>query len=272
MTIKSERSGNRSRSFPGTNRGGRLPSAAAYGQSAEDKPRLESDEVHIWLIDLVASAQRVGEMMETLSTDELDKAARFRYRRHKDRYVLGRSSLRLLLARYLGVEAADVRFAYGENGKPSLHEASPQPDLGFNLAHSNELAVLAIARGVAVGVDVEHIRRGPIERDLAERFFSPREIAALNALPETDRGRGFFNCWVRKEAYLKARGDGLAFPLDAFSVSLTPSRPPRLLENRLDPAEPGRWNLYSLSLSEGYVGALAVPTKAWRLRYFRLEE
>jgi 4'-phosphopantetheinyl transferase len=227
--------------------------------------------VHLWLIELDSPLERVQELMRTLSIDERQRAARFQFRRHKHRFVLGRSSLRRLLARYLGAEASALRFRHGKHGKPALERSQNSKSLDFNLAHSHGLAVLAITKGVPVGVDIEYHHRRLIERDLAGRFFSTSEVDALKALPPGDWQQGFLNCWVRKEAYLKARGEGLSFPLDAFTVSLTPGHPPRLLENQLETGEPGLWSLYALALDDGYVGALAIPENRWRLRYFRLD-
>jgi phosphopantetheine--protein transferase-like protein len=141
-----------------------------------------------------------------------------------------------------------------------------RPDLRFNVSHSDGLALYAIARGREVGVDVEQLRELPRAERIAERFFSTEETAALKAEPAERRVEAFFTCWTRKEAYIKARGDGLAHPLDQFAVSLVPGEPARLwVAGDGDAREIARWSLDALPLAPGYVAALAARGRGWRL-------
>jgi len=124
----------------------------------------------------------------------------------------------------------------------------------------------------AIGVDLERIRRQPAEEQIAERFFSPREVEALHALPVSMREDAFFTCWTRKEAYVKATGDGLSLPLDQFEVSLTPGEPATLLNTRWDPNEACLWSLRELIPGPGFVGAIAVKGHGWRLACWQWPE
>jgi 4'-phosphopantetheinyl transferase len=196
-----------------------------------------------------------------LSPDEQERAARFRFERHRDAYVASRGTLRQVLSRYLHVPAAEIRFAYGPHGKPSTTpvEGIPSPPgVEFNLSHSGEVALVAVTQGRRVGVDVERMRADLASEAIARRYFSPREVTALLALPESSRLAGFFACWCRKEAYLKARGDGLTHPLNAFDVTLAPHEPPQLLATRHGEDEAHRWKLHALEVGAEYAAALAV--------------
>lgn len=173
----------------------------------------------------------------------------------------------MILARYLRATARDLRFDYGPHGKPALRlmETAPGPAITFNLAHTGGLALCAVARGRAVGVDVESIRPALAEERLAERFFAAREVVTLRNLPRAEQPLAFFRCWTRKEAFLKARGDGLTLPLDSFEVTLAPEAPPALLALADAPDEAARWSLCELIPAARHVAALAVVGHGWRL-------
>ena len=189
-----------------------------------------------------------------LSQDELDRAARFRFRLDRDRFVNGRVSLRILLAREVGGTPSELSFSYNPEGKPYL-DGGRGPC--FNLSNSGGLAVVALARR-SVGIDIEEVRPGFADDQIAERFFSVAEVAQLRALPDESQERAFFECWTRKEALLKAKGGGLSLPLDSFDVAFGPDRTPAVLRSDLDPDDPEEWNLSELShLFPGYVGAVA---------------
>jgi 4'-phosphopantetheinyl transferase len=159
--------------------------------------------------------------------------------------------LRRLLGGFLGLEPERVELRYGPHGKPCVE------GLRFNLAHSHELALYAFSRGRELGVDLERIRPLRDAAAIAERYFSAEENAVLRSLPEIQRHEAFFRCWTRKEAYLKALGDGLARPLDSFDVTLAPGEPARLLRVQGAPDEAARWSLLHLDPAPGFVGALA---------------
>jgi len=182
------------------------------------------DEVHVWRIALDRGD---GDSLRArLSSDELARAARFHFERDRTRFLVARAALREILAHYLGASPAEIAFVYGDHGKPAL--APPHGDLRFNLSHSHGLALCAVTRGREVGVDVERIRELDDLEDLARSVFSARELAALHRLPEPGLLAGFFTGWTRKEAFIKALGEGLSHPLKRFDVSLEPGRPARL--------------------------------------------
>jgi 4'-phosphopantetheinyl transferase len=228
------------------------------------RPSIRPDELHVWSIPLEPADDVVARLAETLSADERARADRFVFPRDRRRFVVARGALRSILASYLDLAPSALAFAYGPAGKPRLEGSA---DLDFNLAHSHELALCAVTAGGPVGVDVEWLRPMPDLLAVARTAFSPAEQAALLARPEGERLAAFFRCWTSKEAYLKARGDGLSLPLDSFDVSLAADQPPALLANRLDPAEPGRWTLHAFAPAEGYVGALAVGGRPVELRW-----
>jgi 4'-phosphopantetheinyl transferase len=226
---------------------------------------LEPDEVHVWRLSLDCEPAALLAFRDILSDDERVRADRFHFSRHRDHFTAGRGQLRTLLGRYLGRDPAGLCFQYNLQGKPSLPNPEGQA-LRFNLAHSHGLALLALSRQREVGIDVERVRPEVACEDLAGRYFSPREVAALRSLPAELRRLAFFHCWTRKEAYIKAIGKGLSLPLDSFDVSVMADEA-ALLEARHED-EGRRWSLCALEVPDGFVGALAVEGEGWRLRLF----
>ncbi|MCA1567210.1 MAG: 4'-phosphopantetheinyl transferase superfamily protein [Acidobacteria bacterium] len=232
---------------------------------------LADGEVHLWRASLAQTPDALRRLHSTLAPDEAAKAARFHFPRDRDHFIAARGLLRRLLGRYLAQPPDSLRFAYGAYGKPSLGgAAAAAQDLRFNLSHSHELALYAFARGRELGVDLEHMRPDFAGEDIAERFFSAREVSMLRTLPAEARTPAFFNCWTRKEAYIKARGEGLSHPLDAFDVSLIPGEPAALLGTRGDPRELTRWSLHSLDVGEAYAAAVVVQGTDYTLRLWQL--
>ncbi len=227
-------------------------------------PALADGEVHVWRAPLDQPEDRLEALRRTLAPDERQRAERFHFDRDRRHFVAARGLLRTLLGRYLGRGPETLQFAYNPQGKPML--VGDNGTLRFNLAHSHGLALFAVSRGRELGVDLERIRPEFAGEPVAQRFFSPREVAALRALSDERRHEAFFVCWTRKEAYLKATGKGLTLPLDCFDVSLLPGEPAALLATRHDPAEVGRWSLRALAPARGYAGALVVEGTGWRLR------
>ena len=214
----------------------------------------------MWRIPLTARDAERAALAALLTADERERAARFYLGRDRDRWTVARGALRAILARYANAAPQALAFGSGPHGKPSL--AEPANDLRFNLAHSDALAICAVARGIEVGVDVEAIRPDAATEDVARRFFAPAEVVALAALPPALRTEAFFACWTRKEAYLKARGMGLTLGLDRFEVSLAPGVPAALVATHDDPVAAARWFLVSLDPGPGYAGALAMEGRA----------
>ena len=219
---------------------------------------LRGAEVHVWRASLKQAPGVLRALTDTLAPEELARAGRFRFAKDRDSFVVARGALRAILSRYLDVRPEQVCFTYGEFGKPALAAATRRDlPLRFNLSHSHEVACCAVACGREVGVDVEYVREEIEVVELARHFFSRGEVAALGGLPPDQRLRGFFNCWTRKEAYIKARGEGLSHPLDTFSVSLEPGAPAALVAAARDPLEVTRWSLSELELGDAYAAALA---------------
>ncbi len=216
----------------------------------------------VWKIALDQPADVVAGLRGVLSVSEIERAERFRVDRGAERYVVGRGTLRRLLERYAGVPAKELTFDLNEFGKPEL----PGSEVMFNLSHSHGVALFAVTRGRAIGVDIERIREEVTSDKIAERFFSPAEASAISALPAHEQAEAFFNCWTRKEAWIKARGQGLSIALNSFEESLAPGEPARLLATRPDPEEAGRWSLAALACEPGYAAALAVAGEIGEVR------
>lgn len=222
------------------------------------------DEVHVWRVGLNESL--IGEMRPVLSPDECARADRFHFERDRRRFIVARGSLRTILGAYLKKDPAQLSFSYSPYGKPALVADSETTKLSFNLSHAHELALIAVTRERSIGIDVEFIRPEVASQEIAERFFSSHEVAALQALPAEVQSEAFFNCWTRKEAYIKAIGEGMSLPLDQFHVSLVPGSAAELLGNVRDANEVSRWSLRELAPAPGYVAAIAVEGKDWQLR------
>lgn len=222
-------------------------------------------EARIWTADLEPGAATVDRLVPLLSPDERERAARFHFRRDAMRWIVARTALRQILGGCLGADPRAVAFTYGDKGKPALAAPRGADDLQFSLAHSAHLAVYAVAVGSPVGIDIERLRPVPEMDRIAERTFSRQERTALRRLPATLRPAGFFNCWTRKEAYIKALGLGLSYPLERFSVSLAPGAPARLEVVESDPAHVETWTMAALAPRSGFVGALVVGSRPIRV-------
>lgn len=224
-----------------------------------------NNEVHVWRLDLDLPSPVLHQLRDTLDPAEISRADRFHFEKHRSQFIAARGLLRTILGNYLNLEPRMLRFGYGGQGKPFLPDAST---LRFNLSHSAGMALIAVTLNREVGIDLEHIRPEFATETIAEQFFSTQETTTLRALSADVQPEAFFNCWTRKEAYLKARSDGLSFPLDQFSVSLIPGEPAALLSFPGEPDEIARWSVIHLNPGSGYVGALVVEGLELRLRTF----
>jgi 4'-phosphopantetheinyl transferase len=234
-------------------------SASAYSwEPAPRRPQLHRDEVHIWRAALALPLAEVEALKGLLSEDELRRAERFHFPHDRSRFVIARGTLREILSLYVGLPPELLRFGQNAYGKPELVGEPGVTRVRFNLSHSGGLALYAVAAGREVGVDIEVVREGVPCEELAENYFSRREVAALLALPVGYRRQAFFECWTRKEAYIKARGVGLSLPLDSFDVSLTPWEPATLLTTREDEQGAASWSLRELMAHPAYAAAVAV--------------
>jgi 4'-phosphopantetheinyl transferase len=230
-------------------------------------------EVHVWRAELHLPAARIHELRQTLSADETIRAEQYYFQEDRQRFIVARGVLRAILGRYLQTEPSQVRFCYSAYGKPAIESGAGRSSyLNFNIAHSGQLALFALTLSRQIGVDLERVRVDLDYEQIAERFFSPHERRSLRAVPDHLKSEAFFNCWTRKEAYVKARGAGLSTPLDQFTVSLIPGEPARLLNIRDDPRAVVRWSLWELRPGPGYAGALAVAGDDSQLRCWRWPE
>ena len=227
---------------------------------------LPPDEVHVWMARLDQPEAIVADHRTILSTDERARADRFHFEKDRTAYTVARAALKSLLGRYLGVGATAIQFQYSSHGKPYLEQSANIGGLSFNISHSHKLALLAFAVGRQVGVDVERIRADFATLEIAERFFSKSEVAALLAQPAEQQADCFFNCWTRKEAYIKAIGEGLSCPLHRFDVTLGPNEPARLLATRVDSQDASQWSMHNLDVGPGYKAAVIAEGTDWRLK------
>ena len=215
---------------------------------------LTAGAVHLWQRSLRDSQQAIAACHELLLPDERERAARFRVERPRGDYILTRGTLRSLLSKYLHITPQEITFQYTEYGKPFLDNS----DLQFNVSHTEGLALLAFTRRRDIGVDVEKVRPQTDVRQLAERFFSLHERSALRDLTGDELHSAFFRCWTRKEAYIKAKGEGLSLPLHQFDVSIEQNPKQALIATRPDTVEASRWSIRTVTVTPGYAAALAV--------------
>lgn len=224
--------------------------------------QLGANEVHLWRASLDCDPAVRSRLEGALAPDELARADRFFSQIDRNHFVVARGILRELLGGYLRFAPSKIQFCYGDNGKPALREETHGSFLQFNLSHSGGLAVYAFSFGRKLGVDVEIVRPQSAADEIAERYFAPGELAELRKLPQTLKAEGFFSCWTRKEAYVKAHGAGLSIPLDSFTVSLTPGGPVDL-----DSTDSAEWSINSFKPSEGYIAAIVAEGKTCIFRY-----
>jgi 4'-phosphopantetheinyl transferase len=234
--------------------------------SRSDAPELPDNEIHVWRAPLVVAPGELAVLGQVLSSHEKARAERFVFDKDRERFIVAHGTLRRLLGAYLRCAPESICFTYGANGKPSVSTGDPAAGIRFNLSHSGELMLIGISRDREIGIDIEKVRAERAGEEVARRFFSTQEVEELRRLPAELRTEGFFLCWTRKEAYVKALGEGLRFPLDQFRVSLTPGG-----AAELNSGDQGRWALRSLSPQPGYAGAVVGEGQDWLLRQFQRE-
>ncbi len=224
------------------------------------------DEIHVWHAALDRAENNLSHLESTLSPEEKARADRFHFANDRNRFVAARGLLRELLGRYIHQSPADLEFSYAKYGKPSLAGENASSGLCFNVSHSAGMVVYAFAKARNLGIDVERVRPEFGGEDIAKRYFSSHEMTNLRTLPPEARAEGFFHCWTRKEAYLKATGMGLQIPLDSFAVSVLPGEPAQFLSG----VEP-RWHLNSFHPADGYVAAVVYDGAPSSLKYLSVD-
>lgn len=229
---------------------------------------LPPGHLHIWRVPQDVPEVALARYWLFLADDEQARANRFRFDRDRNHYVVARAVLRLVIGRYLSLPPDQITFTYSKYDKPALAPVSSGKRLQFNVSHSGGLALMAFCLDAEVGIDVEKQRPLTDGEQIAERFFSASEVAVFKSLPAEQRTEAFFNCWTRKEAYIKAIGEGLSCPLNVFDVTLAPSEPARLLRIRGSEAAAAEWSLFSLEPGEGFAAAVAIPGCDWQLAYW----
>jgi 4'-phosphopantetheinyl transferase len=227
------------------------------------EPDLADGEVHVWRIPLKAEAATLARYQELLAPDERARAARFHFEVHRRRFAVARARMRILLASYLRCKPAELTFCYTAHGKPFLSGSL----VAFNLSHAHEMAILGVTSGREIGVDIEYLDRKFAGDDIAARYFSAGELRALRAFAPDQQCAAFFRCWTRKEAYIKAHGEGLSMPLASFEVCVE-DREELWLNNDKDPNEQARWRLQNVPAPEGYAAAAVVEGRDSSFRQF----
>ena len=227
------------------------------------------NEVHVWRACLSQPHAYIHQLRDVLAADEQVRAARYSSVRMRAHFIIVRGLLRTIIGRYRGLDPQQLRFQYGVHGKPALAVEDGGDMVRFNVSHAHELVLIAVTRDHEVGIDIEFVHRRRAERQIAERFFSAQEVAVLRALPEHMQHEAFYHCWTRKEAHVKARGIGLALPLNRFTVSVSPEEPAILIDTLDDPSGMASWTLEMIAPGCGYVAAIAVEGTIARLRQWQ---
>ncbi len=225
--------------------------------------------VHVWRVEFDSFSLNIVNLLNLLNPEERARAERFYFDKDRDRFIVARAVLRIILSYYLKMAPEKIQFNYNAYGKPSLsEELFRSSKMRFNLSHSKNMILYAVTEGREVGIDVEHLDYKIDELNIARRFFSAQEFKELTTVPEALRRKAFFYCWTRKEAFIKAIGEGLSVPLDSFDVSLKPGEPARLLRIRNSSRQAARWSMFSLHPAKNYVAALVVEGKISAIKLF----
>lgn len=223
-------------------------------------PELDRTRIHVWTGSLALDAARIDECCAILAGDERARADRVQVSQARRRFIVARVLLRRLLSRYLQTDPASIAIAYGPHGKPRVANES---GIHFNLSHAEDSVVVAIALQREVGIDIEAVSRNVDVDGVAEQAFSPVELHALASLSAPARRDAFYRTWVRKEAYLKARGDGFSRSTRSFSVSPLPLADDALLGDDARPEAPLAWRVAELPAPVGFRAALAAQGRDW---------
>jgi 4'-phosphopantetheinyl transferase len=232
---------------------------------------LPDNEVHLWRLDIRAAAPvpmpaAEDRWADLLSPEEKLRAERFIAPMARQHFVATRGLLRMLLGGYLAADLKTIAFRFSTKEKPGLSSPYAESKIEFNVSHSGGVALLAFTRGREIGVDVEQVRQGRDVDAIARRFFSLEEQKQFASVAAEEKYDAFSRCWTRKEAYIKAKGDGLSLPLGQFDVSLQAGASDALRATRPDAAEAKRWSLCEVPAGAGYIGALCVAGHGWLLR------
>lgn len=234
---------------------------------ANETLSLAPNQVHLWRVFLNQPAEQIQQLSQTLSADENSRANRFHFQKDRHNFIVSRGSLRIILSRYLNLPPQNLQFTYSKQGKPAL---DTDTKICFNLSHSHQLALYAITLNREIGIDIEFIRPINEAENIVKNYFSPTEIALFNNISPAHKPEAFFNAWTRKEAYLKATGQGLTQPLNEIEVSITPGEPAKLLSISGDTHKASQWTLTHLIPHPNYIACLAIPAHNLNYSYWQL--
>jgi 4'-phosphopantetheinyl transferase len=228
-------------------------------------------EVHLWRIPLDTVTSMLNILINLLTEDEWQRSTRFLFPHDQAHFISAHAALRLILSRYTALPPARICYKTGEMGKPFLAEDTP---LRFNLSHSGKIALVGVCLEEEIGVDVEWIHSMRALDLIAKNFFAPSETEKLLAQTDPEQQRAFFDCWTRKEAFIKSTGKGISFPLDQFEVEFNPGQPARLLSVFGEKSLADQWALFDIPCGKDLSAALVVPQQSgnpsgWRLRYWQ---
>lgn len=231
--------------------------------------KIEGNEVHIWLIPFDKIINRISFFEDLLSQNELSRAGKFHFEMDRSKFIVGRGILRLILSKYSGILPSQIKFIYNEFEKPSLEKGQNSMFLEFNTSHSASFVIVGLTIIAKIGIDIEILDRKSDLLELAKRYFAEAEFINLISLPKDLMIEGFYNCWTRKEAFIKAIGNGLSHPLDTFEVTLTPDEETRFLKIAGENVE--EWSLINIEPHSEYVGAIAVNRKSNEVKCWYLD-
>ncbi len=252
---------------PGVGRGGNEQGVPSRSHALGQRP--PADELHVWQASLDLPPEQTVRLRALLNREEIERAERFRFDRDRGRFIAGRGVLRMLLARYTGQPPEEIEIVYGEHRKPRL--GSPGP--WFNLSHSGNIALFVFSSQAEIGIDVELADPTFAGARIPEHYFSAAEVRCLRSLRAKLQPRAFLECWTRKEAFIKARGDGLSLALDSFTVTLGPGAPVALVRTAWSRDEPTQWSVVDLSDPDGaFIAAVATRSRGWHVIKHRVAD
>jgi 4'-phosphopantetheinyl transferase len=234
-----------------------------------DAVKFSENCVHVWQAHLELSSFQLQEFSGFLSEDERDRAKTFLFAQHRTHFIAARGFLRLILSRYLSIHPKLIRFRYTAFGKPVLDFPLAENPLHFNLSHSEGIALYVVSKREC-GIDIEALHQQIDFMQLSEQFFSANELKRLHELPDSAQRTMFFQLWTRKEAYLKAIGQGLSLPLHQFDVSQSPDKPVLHLNTTDDEIEETDWYVKNFIPQEGYMAAVALKGNHHQISYFQV--
>lgn len=243
-----------------------------YSENWENAPssvQLAPDEIHIWRVNFEGKVIPNNPQETLLSDDEIARAARFHFERDRQRFAETRSALRKILSAYIPHKAPEIKFDYQQNGKPEISESQNPNCVRFNVSHSGRFAVIGVSLNLRIGIDVEKYRTMEF-LDIARRYFSEREYRELKAAPAEELQRYFFTCWTRKEALLKAMGEGIGNLVHQVSVSVG-SRYAQVADSRWNFPATRQWYLTDLNVDPDYAGAIAFEGTPVQIQYWNFQ-